>query len=294
MADELSLIAQGKLAQTERAGRPITVSMLERRLRAQFPEGDGEPWDTYGMTVGDPDAPVACVAVALDATVSTIRRAAEAGADALVTHHPLFLDPPALIAPTAEAGTGRAVWEAVSAGVAVMSFHTALDAQPAAGNLMPDMLGLDILEVFKPAGEDDDPATGTGYGRICAPREDDRLTLGTLASRCTSIFGIQPRVWGDFAAPVERIVTWGGSLGHEFAPEDLSRADTIVCGEVKYHEALALSEAGVNVIELGHDASELPLTLLLARAVQEAGVDKAAIQLVDRGVRWAYPETIRV
>lgn len=291
MADELSLIAQGKLAQTDRARASLTVGMLERRLRAQFPEEDGEPWDTYGMTVGDAGVPVGAVAVALDATASIIRRASDAGANVLVTHHPLFLEPPELVAPAPGAGAGQAVWEAVTSGVAVMSFHTALDAQPAAGDLMPDMLGLDVLEVFKPAG---DPADGKGYGRVCIPRADDPLTLGTLASRCTSIFGIQPRVWGAFAAPVARIVTWGGSLGHEFAPEDLGRADTVICGEVKYHEALALSEAGVNVIELGHDASELPLTLLLARAVQEAGVDKAAIHLVDRGVRWAYPETIRV
>ena len=291
MADELTLMAQGRLAQAERTHLALTVGMLERRLGARFPEEDGEAWDTYGMTVGDPDAPVNTVAVALDATVSAIRMAAELGADVLVTHHPLFMEPPERISPSPESGSGRAVWEAMAAGVAVMSFHTALDAQPAAGNLMPDMLGLETLEVFKPLGDSED---GKGYGRICAPREDDALTLGTLAGRCTSIFGIQPRVWGNFAAPVRRIVTWGGSLGHAFEPADLSRADTVICGEVKYHEALALAEAGVSVIELGHDASELPLTLLLARAVQEAGVDKAAIHLVDRGVRWAYPETIRV
>lgn len=290
MADELMKV-EGRLARQQQANAPLTVGALLNRLSARFPESDGEAWDTYGMTVGDPGAPVEAVAVALDATVSAIRRAADAGANVLVTHHPLFLDPPELIAPSLGAGTGRAVWEAVTAGVAVMSFHTALDAQPSAGDLMPDMLGLDALEVFKPVG---DPEEGKGYGRVCAPRADDPLTVGTLASRCTSIFGIQPRVWGDFAAQAARIVTWGGSIGHEFAPEDLARADVLVCGEVKYHEALALAEAGLAVIELGHDASELPLTLLLARAVQEAGVDKAAIHLVDRGVRWAYPETIRV
>ena len=291
MADELTLMAQGRLAQAERTHLALTVGMLERRLGARFPEEDGEAWDTYGMTVGDPDAPVNTVAVALDATVSAIRMAAELGADVLVTHHPAFLDFPERLqpAPTMPA-PGGILWEAVTQGVAIMSFHTALDAQPAANALLPNMLNLSAGEVFKPI----EAGSGKGFGRICAPKGDDALTLGALASRCTAIFGIQPRVWGDFSAKLSRIVTWGGGLGSAVEAADLPGLDCIVCGEVKYHTALDLAEAGVGVIELGHDVSEMPLTLLLATAVQDCGVDQAAIHVLDRGAHWTLPETIRV
>ncbi len=291
MADEMTITRQGTLAQADDVQIPLTVGMLARRLAAKFPEGDAEHWDVYGMTVGDPDAEITRVAVALDATVSNVQRAASVGANVLVTHHPAFLDFPERLqpAPTMPA-PGGILWEAVTQGVAIMSFHTALDAQPAANALLPNMLNLSAGEVFKPI----EAGSGKGFGRICAPKEDDALTLGALASRCTAIFGIQPRVWGDFSAKLSRIVTWGGGLGSAVEAADLPGLDCIVCGEVKYNTALDLAEAGVGVIELGHDVSEMPLTLLLATAVQDCGVDQAAIHLLDRGAHWTLPETIRV
>lgn len=291
MSDEIALTRQGTLAQADEVRVPLTVGMLLRRLSAKFPKADGEAWDAYGMTVGDPNAVVERVAVALDATVSNVQRAANLGANVLVTHHPAFLDFPERLepAPTLPA-PGGLLWEAVTEGVAVMSFHTALDAQPAATAILPNMLSLEAGEVFKPIEE----GSAKGFGRICSPKADDVLTLGLLASRCTSIFGVQPRVWGDFSAKLSRIVTWGGGLGSAVEAADLPGLDCIVCGEVKYHTALDLAEAGVGIIELGHDVSEMPLALLLATAVQECGIDKSAIHLLDRGAHWTLPEAIRV
>lgn len=63
---------------------------------------------------------------------------------------------------------------------------------------------------------------------------------------------------------------------------------------MKYHSALDLSQAGLAVIELGHDASELPLTAVLAEALDRAGVPPEAIVLVDQSDNWWYPEAVRV
>lgn len=290
MADELVKL-HGRLAQKQEVRTPLTLKALEWRLRAKFPEEDGESWDVYGMVVGDAQAKVGRVAIALDATLSNVLRAADGGANVLLTHHPVFLEPPERIAPVGQCSAeGAILWEAVSRGIAIMSFHTALDAQSAATAILPDMLSLEAGEVFKPFASD----LSKGFGRICAPREDDPLTLGTLASRCTAIFGTKPRVWGDFSLPLSHIVTWAGSLGHAVEEADLAMLDAIVCGEVKYHEALRLAEAGAGVIELGHDVSEMPYALLFAGALQECGVDGADIQLLDRGPHWAYPEAVRM
>ena len=63
---------------------------------------------------------------------------------------------------------------------------------------------------------------------------------------------------------------------------------------MKYHEALALSQAGLAIIELGHDTSELPLAAVLAAAVEGAGVPGDLITILDQGDNWSYPETTRV
>ena len=108
------------------------------------------------------------------------------------------------------------------------------------------------------------------------------------------MFGRQPRVWGDFSRELERVVTTTGSAGDVAATALRDQVDCLVCGEIKYHEALALSQAGLTIVELGHDTSELPLAAVLAAAVEGAGVPGELITIIDQGDNWSYPETTRV
>ena len=119
-------------------------------------------------------------------------------------------------------------------------------------------------------------------------------TLSRLAARATAVFGRAPRVWGDPEAPVRRAVTCTGSAGDSGAAALATGADVIICGEMKYHSALELSQAGLAVIELGHDVSELPLVAVLAEALMGAGVPDERIVMIDQSENWWYPEAVRV
>lgn len=270
----------------------VTTGALERALLAEFPAADAEAWDRTGMTVGDPARLVTGVAVALDPTVEAIENAANAGANVLVTHHPAFLAPPSSFMPASSvaANPGAGVWRAVERGVSILSYHTALDVSVRAQRVLPGMLNLNFQQVLVPIPGSRDK----GYGQLCALGEDDGLTLGQLAARCTSVFGRTPRVWGDFPRELDRVVTATGSAG------DLGRAclqaqvDCLVCGEIKYHDALELSQAGLAIIDLGHDTSELPLVAVLADAVESVGIPGDLVMVVDQGDNWSYPETLRV
>ena len=55
-----------------------------------------------------------------------------------------------------------------------------------------------------------------------------------------------------------------------------------------------MSQAGLCVVELGHDVSELPFCRVLARAAVEAGVPGELVMIVRQDERWAYPEAVRV
>ena len=63
---------------------------------------------------------------------------------------------------------------------------------------------------------------------------------------------------------------------------------------MKYHDALAASRAGLAIVDLGHDTSELPLVAVLAAAVEAAGVPKEKIAVLDQSANWMYPETTRM
>ena len=49
--------------------------------------------------------------------------------------------------------------------------------------------------------------------------------------------------------------------------------DCLICGELKYHSALAAAQAGLNILELGHDVSERIFAHVLCQAAKEAGAE---------------------
>lgn len=273
----------------------MTIGALEQALLKEFPAEDAESWDRTGLLVGERALPVTKVAVALDPTVAAITEAAQAGANVLLTHHPAYLAAPDAFAPepSVAACPGAGVWAAIRNQVALMDFHTALDVSAPAARVLPGMLGL------KFAGKFAEPLAGTrrkGYGQVCEVPGNDEVpeTLGRLAARCTAVFGRAPRVWGAPDAPVRRAVTCTGSAGDTAKAALALGVDVIICGEMKYHAALELSQAGLAVIELGHDASELPLVAVLAEALDKAGVPPEAIVLIDQSENWWHPEAVRV
>ncbi len=275
-----------------RPEKSFTVAALEKALLKEFPREDAESWDVMGLTVGEGAIPANKVAVALDPTVEAIRKASAIGANVLITHHPPFLEGPMQFSPedSVALSPGAAVWAAIQNRVALMNFHTALDVSKRAQMALPQILG------FKATGQVLEPIATSkrkGYGQICAVAGQED-TLSHIASRCVASFGRAPKVWGDWNKSVKKVVTALGSVGDLGKRALAADFDLLVCGEIKYHAALDLSQAGLAIIELGHDVSELPLAAVLAKTVADVGFPKGEIAIIDQSNNWAYPETIRL
>ena len=261
------------------------VRELEESLLRVFPPSQAEAWDRTGMLVGNPDERVSGVAVALDPTIASLEFARAHGANVLVTHHPIFLDPPQSVKPLGTGGdaVGGRIWHAVRSGVSVMSFHTALDASPLAARVLSEPLGLEPDGLLEPFGGSD-AGPGAGYGRIC---DAGGISLGELAQRCRVAFGRQARVWGDAADALSRVCLWTGAAG-TCPRECIARGiDTLVCGEVKYHEALDAAELGLRIIELGHDVSEQVHCGVLVESVVKAGVSRELVFMRGLPENWS-------
>lgn len=289
-ASSLAKVASGVIAKSR---KPMTVGQLELELLSRFPRSDAEEWDRTGLLVGDPAALVTGVAVALDPTASSIESARKAGANVLLTHHPVFLDPPAVFSPSTALASipGVNVYNAIAGGVALMNFHTALDVSAEAAGVLPGMLGFDPVGSLVPK----EPGATRGYGQICEVRKDDEpFKLSHLAARCTSVFGRVPRVWGDYSSGIARIAVANGSAGDVVDLAVKANVDCLVCGEIRYHAALDAKQAGLAVVELGHDVSELPLTAVLAQAAIDAGIPASNVTVVDQSDNWSVPDSTRI
>lgn len=291
--DGRSELAKRNSGTLEKPQVPLTVGQLELALLKRYPREDAEEWDRTGLLVGDPAALVTGVAVALDPTKAAIEAAARAGANVLLTHHPAFITPPCAFSPSFDVAhsSGVSVYTAAAKGVALINFHTALDASVEATRMFPRMVNLQFEKLLNPLPTDADK----GYAILCSVRgEDQPFKLSHLAARVTSVFGRPPRVWGDMDNVLNSIVIGNGGANAVVDECLEAKVDCLLCGEVKYHFALNAAQAGLSIVEIGHDLSEFPLCALLAQAAVDAGVPQERVTMLDQSTNWTYPDPTRV
>ena len=70
----------------------MKVKELTGWLDGRYSSSAAEHWDNVGLLVGDDEEEVSHVFLALDLTESTLAQAIEAGADMIITHHPMIFE----------------------------------------------------------------------------------------------------------------------------------------------------------------------------------------------------------
>ncbi len=192
---------------------------------------------------------IARVAVAVDASLETIRGAIDAQADLLVVHHGLFWS-------GVQPLRGR-VYERfrrlLAGDVAVYAAHLPLDLHPALGNnpLLARALGLDPLEGFGRfqhitvgvmGNADVDTAALVARATELAHQEGGTVvTVGVTPNRRTHRWAI---------------VTGAGASSDTLREAAAAGIDTLIVGEGPHHTAIEASELGIAVIYAGHYATE--------------------------------------
>lgn len=131
-------------------------------------------------------------------------------------------------------------------------------------------------------------------GMVCETRDKAPMALSALVAHAAAVYSVTPRVWGDADLPVTRIATGTGSAGSLIGDALAAGAQALVAGEVRYHDALDAVEAGLAVVELGHDVTEWPLVSLLEKAVRSVrDIDQQAVHTLPAKPGWWTPEGVR-
>jgi dinuclear metal center YbgI/SA1388 family protein len=244
------------------AGRPEGAPVIRLQdvldvLETAYPPALAEDWDTgIGLTCGDPSDPVATVVIAVDADAVTVEEAASAGAQLLLTHHPLLFRPvQSVAAPTAK---GALVHRMIRAGVAHYAAHTNADAATGGVNdALAAALGLADLRPLVPHP----PGALTGSGRV--GRLPRPLALGAFLDLVggaipATVGGV--RAAGDPDLEVSSVALCGGA-GDGFLDEArAAEVDVYLTSDLRHHvvaEFVARSGSPA-VVEVAHWAGEWP------------------------------------
>ena len=219
-------------------------------IEAAYPREAALDFDNVGLLAGRTEKEVERVYIALDATDAVIDRAIEAGADMLITHHPLIFSP--LKKVTDEDFVSRRVVKLIQNDISYYAMHTNYDVLGMA-ELSEKILGIRNTEVLDITMEKDGKPEGIGrIGELekpmtleeCCVYVKHKLNLGSL------------KVFGDMQAEVSRLAISPGSGKTAIAAAIAKGADVLVTGDIGHHDGLDAVEQGLAVIDAGHYGTE--------------------------------------
>ncbi len=219
-------------------------------IEAAYPREAALDFDNVGLLAGRTEKEVERVYIALDATDAVIDRAIEAGADMLITHHPLIFSP--LKKVTDEDFVSRRVVKLIQNDISYYAMHTNYDVLGMA-ELAEKILGIRDSEVLDITMEKDGKQEGIGrIGELekpmtleeCCVYVKHKLNLGSL------------KVFGDMQAEVSRLAISPGSGRTAIAAAIAKGADVLVTGDIGHHDGLDAVEQGLAVIDAGHYGTE--------------------------------------
>ncbi len=215
-----------------------------------------ESWDSVGLVSGRADQPIEHVHLAVDAVPATAHEAVEAGADLLLTHHPLLLRGVTTIDESTVKGNVLATL--VRGGTALLAAHTNADVVTTGTSaVLADRLGLVDQRPLEPGA---DPATGLGrVGTLPAP-----TTLGALARALVDLLpptATGVRVSGDFDRPVRTVALCAGAGDSLLGNPAVRAADVYVTSDLRHHPASEFREQallgdGPALVDTSHWATE--------------------------------------
>ena len=221
-----------------------------RVIEAAYPREAALDFDNVGLLAGRSEKEVNRVYIALDATDAVIDRAVRAGADMLITHHPLIFSP--LKKVTDENFNSRRIVKLIQNDISYYAMHTNYDVLGMA-ELSEKILGIRDTEVLDITRENG--GIPEGIGRIgsleqpvtleeCCVYIKHKLNLGSL------------KVFGDMDAKVSRLAISPGSGKSAIGAAIAKGADVLVTGDIGHHEGLDAVEQGLLVIDAGHYGTE--------------------------------------
>ncbi len=239
-------------------------------------------WDHSGVQVASGREVIRHLAVCLDPMPEQLQAAVDAGADMVLTHHPLTMRPAFT---DRRNGYTEALRILYSHDVPLYASHTTLDANPLGPSAwLADELGLTGRVILEKTGlftAPDGTQTEGGFG--CAGELPEPVSLAALCLALRAHLPLErmcsvARLTGDPSRLVRRVAVCTGSGSSLLEEAAAAGADVFITGDVKYHDALALFSrqnggspdfCPMALLDVGHFSLEEEMTRRFALLLQK-------------------------
>lgn len=215
-------------------------------LEEQSPKSLACDWDNVGLLAGRTDKEIQKIYIALDATDEAVEAAVEAGADLLLTHHPLIFKGMKRI--VSEDFIGRRLIKLIQNDIPYYAMHTNFDVKGMA-DLSAAMLGLEKTEVLDVTavleGKEE------GIGRVGWFMES--MTAEECAGFVRAVFSLKEiKVFGDPNRVLSRAAISPGSGKSEIDRAIAKKADVLITGDIDHHDGIDGAARGLCIMDAGH------------------------------------------
>lgn len=221
-------------------------------IEKAYPGSYAVPGDNVGLLAGRDDKEVEKIYVAVDATDEVIEDAVRAGADLLVTHHPLIYGSVKRV--NNLDFIGRRLIRLIQEDISYYAMHTNYDVLRM-GRLAGERMGLTddcVLEVTVCGGEDaGSQREEEGLGRI--GQLGEAVSLRECAVLVEKAFSLeQVKVFGNPKREIRRAAICPGSGKSVIGTAIEKKADVLITGDIGHHEGIDAAAQGLCIIDAGH------------------------------------------
>jgi dinuclear metal center YbgI/SA1388 family protein len=235
--------------------KPTLESVL-RQITTLWPESGAQEWDSPGLVVGSPQQVIESIHLVVDVTPDTIAEAREAGANLIISHHPLLLKGVTSVAESTY--KGHVVAELIRAGIALYSAHTNADVVPTGtSSRLADLMGVVDHEPLVPGSQ-----PGHGLGRVGSlPTEMSLYELAVALGEVLPQTAVGPVIAGEPDARVKRVAVCAGAGDSLLQEPAVLGSDVYITSDLRHHPASEFREhaklfGGPSLITISHFAAE--------------------------------------
>ncbi|ADL51214.1 Nif3-like dinuclear metal center hexameric protein [Clostridium cellulovorans] len=264
----------------------MKVYELEKEFEAVAPTYLKEDYDNVGLMIGDTEAEIENILVALDCTKEVISEAKEMNCQMIYSHHPLLFRKPSSI--TTKTLLGTKIIELIKNDIALYSAHTNLDSvEQGINDSLVKLLGFEsgiVMDLNRKA-----MAKGyeCGIGRLI--ELETPITLKELLERINTNFSDAPiRYSGTLEKEIKVIAVINGSGMDFFQRAKELGADAIITGDTTYHFVSDYTEEDIAIIDMEHFYSEWQGLKLVAKTIEEKLKDKKVNIIISEKSKSPY------